>query len=133
MTNKLFILNFVRGVEHMKIGVLLLTGPYQHQASDTAYNFIKAALKKGHEIAGVFLYTDGINNINSKITPPGERNIAERWSEIGALGIKVYACVACSKFRGLKKEDAIKNTKITGLGKLVDIMEESDRFITFGG
>ena len=117
----------------MKIGVLVLTGPYQHQASDTAYYFIKAALKKGHEITGVFFYTDGVNNINNKITPPGERNIAERWSEIGALGIKVNACVACAKFRGLGKKDAIENTKITGLGKLADMVEESDRFITFGG
>lgn len=117
----------------MKIGVLLLTGPYQHQASDTAYYFIKAALKKGHEITGIFLYTDGVNNINSKIVPPGERNIAKRFSELGGLGIGVYACAACSKFRGLKKDSVIENTKIAGLGKLVDIVGESDRFITFGG
>ena len=117
----------------MKIGILLLTGPYQHQASDTAYYFIKAALKKGHEITGVFCYTDGVNNINKNITPPGERNIAQRFSELGAMGIKVYACVACAKFRGLTKDAAIENTKVVGLGKLANIIEESDRFITFGG
>ncbi len=117
----------------MKIGILILTGPYQHQASDTAYLFTKAALKKGHEITGIFLYTDGVNNINGNIVPPGERNIAKRFSELGAQGIKVVACAACSKFRGLTKDVVIENTKIAGLGKLVDIIEESDRFITFGG
>ena len=117
----------------MKIGVLILTGPYQHQASDTAYYFIKAALKKGHEISGVFLYTDGVNNINGNIVPPGERNIAERFSELGALGIKIFACAACAKFRGLTKQIVVENTKISGLGKLANIIEESDRFITFGG
>ena len=120
-------------MKKMKIGVMVLTGPYQHQASDTAYHFIKAALKKGHEITGVFFYTDGVNNINKKIVPPGERNIAKMFSEIGGQGVKVYACVACSKFRGLTKDAAIENTKIVGLGKLADFVEESDRFITFGG
>ena len=117
----------------LKIGVLVLTGPYQHQASDTAYYFIKAALKKGHEITGVFLYTDGVNNINKNIVPPGERNIAERFSELGSLGIKVVACAACSKFRGMTKQVAIEHTKISGLGKLAGFIEEADRFITFGG
>jgi tRNA 2-thiouridine synthesizing protein D len=117
----------------VKIGVMLLTGPYQHEGSDTVYNFVKAALKKGHEVIGIFLYTDGVMNINKNIIPPGERNIAERFSELGAEGVKVYACVACSKFRGLKKDMAIENTKIVGLGKLADFIEEADRFITFGG
>ena len=117
----------------MKIGVLLLTGPYQHQASDTAYYFIKAALKKGHEITGVFCYMDGVNNINKNIVPPGERNIAKRFSELGAQGIKITACAACAKFRGLTKDVAIENTKISGLGKLAKIIEESDRLVTFGG
>ena len=48
----------------MKIGVLVLEGPYQHQAADSAYHFTKAALARGHEIVGIFLYTDGVNNGN---------------------------------------------------------------------
>ena len=44
----------------MKIGILVLEGPYQHQAADSAYHFAKAALARGHEIAGIFLYTGGL-------------------------------------------------------------------------
>ena len=29
----------------MKFGVLILEGPYQHQAADSAYQFIQAALE----------------------------------------------------------------------------------------
>jgi len=76
----------------MKIGVMVLEGPYQHQAADSAYKFVQAALARGHEIVGVFLYTDGVNVANQFIKPPGERNIAERFNELGAQGIDVVAC-----------------------------------------
>ena len=33
----------------MKFAVQVNEGPYQHQASDTAYHFTKTALEKGHE------------------------------------------------------------------------------------
>ena len=49
----------------MKIAVTINEGPYQHQASDTAYLFCKAALEKGHEIRRVFFYNDGVNNASS--------------------------------------------------------------------
>ena len=43
----------------MDIGILVKEGPYNHQASDTAYKFAKAAMKKGHRIDAVFFYNDG--------------------------------------------------------------------------
>ena len=46
----------------MKFGVLINEGPYQHQASDSAYKFIEAAIEEGHEIYRVFFYHDGVNN-----------------------------------------------------------------------
>ena len=46
----------------MDIGILVKEGPYNHQASDTAYKFAKAAMKKGHRIDAVFFYNDGVNN-----------------------------------------------------------------------
>ena len=44
----------------MKLGILVNEGPYTHQASDSAYQFAKAALEKGHEIFRVFFYSDGV-------------------------------------------------------------------------
>ena len=116
----------------MKIGVLVLEGPYQHQAADTAYHFIKAALARGHEITGIFLYTDGVNNANKYIKPPGERNIAQRFAELAAQGIDVANCTACARFRGFRRDMVAENMRMAGLGVLADHLKAADRFVTFG-
>ena len=116
----------------MKIGVMILEGPYQHQAADSAYNFIRAALARGHEIVGVFLYTDGVNNINQFIKPPGERNIAQRFDELGEQGIDVVACTACAKFRGMRPNLKVEHVRLSGLGSLTEYLRAADRFVTFG-
>jgi tRNA 2-thiouridine synthesizing protein D len=116
----------------MKIGVMILEGPYQHQASDSAYNFIQAARALGHEIVGVFLYTDGVNNANQFIQPPGERNISERFNELGAQGVDIVACTACAKFRGLRPNIKVEHVRLSGLGSLVELLQKADRFVTFG-
>ena len=67
----------------MKYAIQINEGPYQHQASDTAYHFTKTALEKGHEISRVFFYHDGANN-SSRITtqPPDDRHIVKRWAQL---------------------------------------------------
>ena len=45
----------------MIFGILVNEGPYQHQASDSAYLFAKAAIEEGHTIFRVFFYHDGVN------------------------------------------------------------------------
>ncbi len=80
----------------MKIGVLILEGPYQHQAVDSAYRFMQAARARGHEIVGAFLYTDGVNNATRFIKPAGERNLNTMLDQLGAEGIRVVACGACA-------------------------------------
>ena len=37
----------------MKLAVQVNEGPYQHQATDSAYHFTKAALEKGHEVQDI--------------------------------------------------------------------------------
>ena len=116
----------------MKIGVMVLEGPYQHQAADSAYKFVQAALARGHEIVGVFLYTDGVNNANQFINPPGERNIAERFNELGEQGVQIVACTACAKFRGMRPNLKVEHVRLSGLGSLSEYLREADRFVTFG-
>ncbi len=122
----------------MKIAVQIKDGPYNHQAADTAYHFIQAARKKKHDVFAVFLYHDGVYNITKYSEPPNDdRNIAKRWSELGADGVTIYACIAAAKRRGITNsqvgEDLImENTEITGLGQLTDIAIEADRLVTFG-
>ena len=115
------------------IGLLLLSSPYQTEDVDSALHFVRAALAKGHEIVGIFLYTDGVYSLNSKIKSPGDRNLAEELDELGAMGIPVVGCGVCAKFRGVTKEDTIEHGKLGGLGALDRFLEECDRFITFGG
>jgi len=98
----------------------------------SAYYFVKAALKRGHEIVGIFLYTDGVNNINKYINPPGERNISKRLNELGEQGIDIVACTACSKFRGMRPDLKVENVRQSGLGSLADYLRSADRFVSFG-
>ena len=116
----------------MKIGIMVLEGPYQHQAADSAYHFIQAALTRGHEIVGIFLYTDAVNNANKFIKPPGERNIAQRFDELGEQGIPVVACTACAKFRGNRPNLKTDHVQLSGLGALTQYLKQADRFVTFG-
>jgi tRNA 2-thiouridine synthesizing protein D len=116
----------------MKMAVMVLDGPYQHQAVDSAYHFVQAARQRGHEIVGLFLYTDGVNNANKFISPPGERNISKQLDELGAQGIEIVACTACSKFRGMRPDLKVDHIRLSGLGSLADYLKKADRFVTFG-
>lgn len=116
----------------MKFGIILLTGPYQHEGADTAYHFTKAALARGHELMGIFLYTDGVYVSNRNIVSPGHRNIAHMFEELG-VHTKVVACGTCAKFRGMKQEMLSKNIKLGGMGALVNMIQECDRVLVFGG
>ncbi len=64
----------------VKFGILVNEGPYTHQSSDSAYQFTKAALEKGHEIFRVFFYNDGVNNGTRLGVPPkDDLNITKLW------------------------------------------------------
>lgn len=117
----------------MKIGILLKEGPYNHQAADSAYQFAKAAIRKGHRIDSVFLYNDGVINVSNRAEPPqDDRNLFQCWSDLGGEGVEILACIAASKRRGIKDDVLINNSSITGLGTLTDIAIRVDRLVTFG-
>ncbi len=118
----------------MKFGIVINEGPYQHQASDTAYLFCKTALAKGHEIFRVFFYHDGVNNASRLTEPPqDDRNIVARWSKLAEEhGIDLVVCVAAALRRGIKDENLARGFRISGLGQLVEAGIQSDRLVTFG-
>lgn len=117
----------------MTLTILVLEGPYSHQAADSAWQFIQAALKKGHEITGVFFYNDGVNNLTKLMEPPqDDRHIANRWSELGAQGIDLVVCIAAGKRRGMTDDILVDNARISGLGQLAKMITKSDRTVTFG-
>ena len=118
----------------MKFGILVNEGPYQHQASDSAYLFAKAALEMGHEVPRVFFYMDGVNNANNLQEPQqDDRNVVQRWSELAeSHGVDLVVCVAAALRRGIKDEILAPGFRISGLGQLVEIGIEADRLLTFG-
>jgi len=118
----------------MKIGLLINEGPYNHQAADTAYQFARAALAKGHRIQRVFFYNDGVNNASKLTEPPqDDRNIVNRWSKLAEeQGTDLVVCVAAGLRRGLVEDNLAPGFRISGLGQLVEAGIESDRLVVFG-
>ena len=118
----------------MKFAVVVLEGPYQHEAADSAYQFVQAARARDHEIVGIFFYMDGIHNANKFQKPPGERNLSALWSKLHEeSGVDCVACVAGSTWRGMNEDIALPGFRIAGLGQLAMIVQNADRVITFGG
>ncbi|MCW8918870.1 MAG: sulfurtransferase complex subunit TusD [Gammaproteobacteria bacterium] len=129
----------------MKFTIQINEGPYQHQASDTAYQFTKAALEKGHEIFRVFFYHDGVNNATRLTSPPqDDRNVVNRWSALAEKhNLDLVVCVAAAQRRGIADADEAKRNgkdadnlapgfRISGLGQLIEGGIQADRLVVFG-
>ena len=118
----------------MKIGIMINEGPYTHQASDSAYQFARAAIAGGHQVDRVFFYHDGVNNATKLTEPPqDDRHIVNRWSKLAAEhGVDLVVCVAAALRRGIKDELLAPGFRISGLGQLVESGIRSDRLVVFG-
>lgn len=129
----------------MKLAVMVNEGPYQHQSSDSALQFVRAALKKGHEIYRVFFYHDGVNNGTRFTVPPqDDRNIVEGWSALAdEHKLDLVICIAAAQRRGILDENEAKRQgksgdniapgfRISGLGQLIEAGIQADRLVVFG-
>lgn len=129
----------------MKISILVNEGPYQHQAADSALQFTRAALEKGHEIFRIFFYHDGVNNGTRYTVPPqDDRNIQQSWSKLAEEhAIDLVVCIAAAQRRGILDEKEAERQgkdgdniapgfRISGLGQLIEAGIQADRLVTFG-
>ena len=118
----------------MKFGIMVNEGPYQHQASDTAYQFCRAAIARGHTVQRVFFYHDGVNNASRLTEPPqDDRNVVQRWSKLAEEhGVDLVVCVAAALRRGIKDENLAPGFRFSGLGQLVEVGIQADRLVVFG-
>ncbi|SFV82506.1 tRNA 5-methylaminomethyl-2-thiouridine synthase TusD [hydrothermal vent metagenome] len=132
----------------MKFSIQVNEGPYQHQASDSAYQFAKAAIAAGHEIFRVFFYHDGVNNASRFTMPPqDDRNVVNQWAELGIKDAdgepELVVCIAAALRRGMLDESEAKKNgiegnnihpafRISGLGQLIEAGIQSDRLVVFG-
>ena len=129
----------------MKFGIVVSEGPYTHQASDSAYNFAKAALENGHEVPRVFFYHDGVNvGTRLSVPPQDERNIQQNWTALAKEhGVDLVICIAAAQRRGLLDENEAtrqgkdanniaEGFRISGLGQLIEMGIQTDRLVMFG-
>jgi len=129
----------------VKFGIVVSAGPYTYEASDSAYNFVKAALAAGHEVPRVFFYHDGVNvGTRLSVPPQDDRNIQVNWSELAEEhGTDLVICIAAAQRRGLLDENEAKRQgkdadniaegfRISGLGQLIEMGIQTDRLVTFG-
>ena len=118
----------------MKLGILINEGPFTHQASDSAYRFVQAALVRGHDISRVFFYNDGVYNANRFSSPQSDdRNLVKLWSELAKeRGIDLVVCVAAALRRGINEDVLQDGFRISGLGQLVEAGIQNDRMVVFG-
>ncbi|MBT5229889.1 MAG: sulfurtransferase complex subunit TusD [Methylococcales bacterium] len=129
----------------MKFGILINEGPYQHQSSDSAYQFAKASIEKGHTIFRVFFYHDGVNNATNLTAPPtDDRNVTLRWTELAQEhDVDLVVCIAAALRRGILDESEAKRQnkanfnladgfRISGLGQLIEAGIQCDRVVVFG-
>jgi tRNA 2-thiouridine synthesizing protein D len=118
----------------MKLAILVNEGPFTHQASDSAYRFAEAAVAKGHKVARVFFYNDGVYNSNRLSEPQtDDRNLVSLWAKLGKdNGIDLVVCIAAALRRGIKDEVLQDGFRISGLGQLVEAGIENDRLVVFG-
>ncbi len=129
----------------MKFNILVNEGPYTHQASDTAYHFVCAALNAGHEVVRVFFYQDGVYNANLYGAPPvDDRDIVARWIRLSEeFSIELAVCVAASARRGVVNSEFAKRLppgggnldqhfQVAGFGYFVEGSIIADRTLVFG-
>ncbi len=129
----------------MKFSIQINEGPYQHQSSDSAYQFTKAALAAGHEIFRIFFYHDGVNNATRLAVPPqDDRNVVAQWSALSKEhDLDMVVCIAAAQRRGvmdaaeakrqgLDADNLAEGFRISGLGQLIEAGIQSDRLVVFG-
>ena len=118
----------------MKFGILVNEGPFTHQASDSAYHFVKAAIEKGHQGMRVFFYYDGVNNANKLSAPQSDdRNLVKLWGELGAEhNVDLVVCIAAALRRGIVEDNLADGFRISGLGQLTEVGIAADRLVVFG-
>jgi tRNA 2-thiouridine synthesizing protein D len=123
--------------------LMLFSGPYGSQYADHMYRIAKKALDKGYRVE-IFLYGDGVHSQLKGQNPKMFFNIGEALIELTAKGAIIKSCQRCSGARGYiegefdEKLDrypsskAIDAVKIYSLYGFVDMIDRTDRQLTFG-
>ena len=124
---------------------LLVTGPaYGTQQASSAWQFARAALSEGHELASIFFYREGVYNANQLTAPASDEfDLVRAWQTLNQEhGVELHICVAAALRRGVTDEAeanrlglAAANLQpgfsLSGLGALAEAALTCDRVVQF--
>lgn len=124
---------------------LLVTGPaYGTQQASSAWQFARAALAEGHELASIFFYREGVYNANQLTAPASDEfDLVRAWQTLNQEhGVELHICVAAALRRGVTDEAeanrlglASSNLQpgfsLSGLGALAEATLTCDRVVQF--
>ncbi|QAV22841.1 sulfurtransferase complex subunit TusD [Proteus hauseri] len=124
---------------------LIVTGPhYGTEQASSAYLFANALIEKGHKIAQVFFYRDGVTNANKLVSPASDEfNLPKAWLAFAKEHhIPLQVCVAAALRRGIIDEQQAKEQgidganlasefELSGLGSLAQTMLTCSRVVQF--
>ncbi len=130
----------------MIYSLLVLSSPASGHCAQTAAEFARSAIARGHSIHRVFFLDAGTDaGATAAIFPQDEVSRIQPWIELTQQhGVELILCISSALKRGmLDQAEADRHEKpgptihpaftISGLGQLVDASANSDRLITFGG
>ena len=109
----------------MKLGMLLTISP-ENQNSEVVLKLANAALDAKYEV-NLFLMDDGVYNVvrGNKISP--------KFAGLLTKGASIALCGHTAEERGVEKEDCLEGVQYAGQYELACMVNEADRFLTFGG
>jgi len=129
----------------MKFAIQINASPYQSDAGQRGYQFVKTALEMGYEVVRVFFYQEGVYHAFRYMSPPDdEQNISRLWSELAEdYALDLVVCISAAQRRGLLEtneatrqgkhdNDVADGFMIGGLGLWMEAVLVADRFIEFG-
>lgn len=110
------------------------TEPYKYQAVDSLIEIGKAAIRKGHEISGIFFFGTGVYNLKKEIRCGSTiRHIPEKIEKFCLENkIPVAGCSTWVSITGLKEHEFIEGASEEGLGDFSNWAIEADKLIVFG-
>lgn len=114
-----------------KLLIILFSSPLQHQNTDTVYEFARAAVEGGHEVS-VFCDADAVYNLVASQILLDQMTPAKKLAKLIDMGVRVLVCQQSARLRGIEVEkELIEKVMKSSLGELTQLMEESDRVVSF--
>lgn len=116
----------------MRFAFIIMTEFQKYQQGFTLYQLITHAIKKGHEIVGIFCYGSGIMNLKKNLhLDRNDINFPQLLNGLSPIP-PIYACQTWADNYGLTNDDIIEHASITGLGELSEMTKMTDKLIVFG-